>query len=70
MFIKNQYEKKRENILSQMKYSLNIFQNVSTKRSSFEILYEIKPKNSLLNIIQKKFAKKIDFLKKKNALLN
>ena len=62
------YEKKWKKILFHVEYSLNVFQNASIETFSFEILYGIKFRNSLLIIIKTdEFQKKTDFIKKKTT---
>ena len=68
-FLIDKYEKNWKDILSQIEYSINCFENRSIKISSFEILYEVKLKNSLLRIIRKNqdlFSQKMNFFEKKN----
>ena len=56
-------------ILFHVEYSLTVFQNASIEMSSFEILYDIKLRDSLLIIIKtNEFQKKIDFIKKKRQI--
>lgn len=52
LFVK-EYEKKWNEMLFQIEYALNIFENVSTEIFSFEIFYEVKPKDFLMKIIRK-----------------
>ena len=62
-------KKKWKKILFHVEYSLNVFQNASIEMFSFEVLYGIKFKNSLLIIIRTdEFQKKIDFIKKKRQI--
>ena len=56
-FFVDRYEKNWQNILFQMKYVLNIFENVVIKISFFEILYDVKLRNSLTAIIRKNIFK-------------
>ena len=63
------YKKKWNKMLFQIEYVLNIFENASTKVSSFEILYEVKPKDFLMKIIRKNLSDaKIKFLKNKRQI--
>ena len=65
----DQYEEKWKDILSQMKYAFNGFQNVFIELSSFEVLYGTKFRNPLFNIIKKsKSQTTIDFLKKRRQI--
>ena len=47
------YEQNWEDILPQVEYSINNFENRSTGTSPFEMLYGVKPKDPLLRIIRK-----------------
>ena len=63
------YEENWKNLLFQIKYALNTFENVSIKQSFFEMLYDIKSRNPLAAIVRKKsFEKKVNFLKNKKQI--
>ena len=63
------YEENRQNILFQIKYVLNIFENVVIIMSFFEILYDVKSRNSLTAIIRKNvFKVKTNFLKNRKQI--
>ena len=63
------YEKNWQNILFQMKYALNIFENVVIIISFFEILYDVKFRNSLTAIIRKNVFKiETNFLKNRKQI--
>ena len=63
-FFVKRYEKNWQNILFQIKYILNIFENVVIIMSFFEILYDVKFRNLLTAIIRKKvFKVETNFLK-------
>lgn len=54
-----------------MKYAFNIAENRSSKISSFEIFYEVKPRDQLIKIFREKlFDKKMKFLKTKKQIRN
>ena len=61
--------KKTDNILFQIKYVLNIFENVVIIMSFFEILYDVKFRNSLTTIIRKNAIKiETNFLKNRKQI--
>ena len=67
----DKYEENWKNILSQIEYSINCFENHSTEISSFEILYKVKSKDFLLRIIrrdQNLFSQTMNFLKKRKQI--
>ena len=68
------YEENWKNILSQIEYSINCFENRSIEISSFEMLYDVKSKNPLLRIIRRNqnlFSNEMNFLKiRKQIWLN
>ena len=70
----DKYEENWKNILSQIEYSINCFENRSIEISSFEMLYDVKSKNSLLKIIRRNqnlFLNEMNFLKiRKQIRLN
>ena len=68
-FFVKRYEKNWQNILFQMKYGLNIFENVVIIMSLFEILYDVKFRNSLTMIIRKNIFKvETNFLKNRKQI--
>ena len=63
------YEKNWQSILFQIKYVLNIFENVVIIMSFFEILYDVKFRNSLTTIIRKNaFKVGTNFLKNRKQI--
>ena len=73
-FLIDKYEENWKNILSQIEYSINCFENRSIEISSFEILYDVKSKNFLLKIIRRNqnlFSNEMNFFEiKKQIRLN
>lgn len=64
----NYYEKRWDEFLFYIEYVLNVFSNVSTQISSFEILYDVKSKIFSINIVFKNQDRnKRNFLKKKTT---
>lgn len=68
-FFVKRYEKNWQNILFHVKYVLNILKNVFMNISFFEILYDVKSRDSFAAIICKNvFNVKTNFLKKRKQI--
>lgn len=63
-----QYEEKWEEILFQIEYFFNCFQNVSIGQSPFGTLYGIKPRDLLFSIIRKDSQEAVDFLEERRMI--
>ena len=67
----DKYEKNWEELLSQVEYALNIAKNVFITIISFELLYEIKSRESLVDLISIKLDSiAIDFINQRQTLRN
>ena len=65
----NKYEKNWKNMLLHVKYSLNVFENAFIDVSPFEVFYDVKSKNPLMNIVRRKVSTdEMDFLEQKRQI--
>ena len=70
-FLVDKYEKNWEELLSQVEYALNIAKNVFITIISFELLYEIKSRESFVDLISIKLDSiAIDFINQRQTLRN
>ena len=70
-FLVDKYEKNWEELLSQVEYAFNIVENIFIAIISFELLYEIKSRESLVDLISIKLDSiAIDFINQRQTLRN
>ena len=70
-FLIKRYEKSWDILFIEIEFAFNIFSNASTKISSFEILYDVKSRDSLFELIMKNSSSNAnDFLQFRKKIKN